>query len=92
MYSILTGEMDASEIDKKKALYEGKTTSSIIKDGDFKDTIEIPNDLKLRFKLEYAACTDFDITAKKFINAATDDNRHFYVVCCLSKMQVKVSL
>lgn len=85
LYSILTGEMDASEIDKKKALYEGKTTSSIIKDGDFKDTIEIPNDLKLRFKLEYAACTDFDITAKKFINAATDDNRHFYVVCCLSK-------
>lgn len=85
LYSILTGEMDASEIDKKKALYESKTTSSIIKDGDFKDTIEIPNDLKLRFKLEYAACPDFDITAKKIINTAADDNRHFYVVCCLSK-------
>lgn len=85
LYSILTGEMDASEIEKKKALYEGKTTSSIIKDEEFKDTIEIPYDLKLRFKIENAACSDFDITAKKYINAAIDDNRHFYVVCCLSK-------
>ena len=85
LYSILTGEMDASEIEKKKALYEGKTTSSIIKGEEFKDTIEIPYDLKLRFKIENAACSDFDITAKKYINAAIDDNRHFYVVCCLSK-------
>lgn len=85
LYSILTGEMDASEIDKKKASYESRTTSSIIKDGQLDETIEIPYDLKLRFKLEYAACTDFDTIAKKNINFAADDNRHFYIVCCLSK-------
>ena len=85
LYSILTGEMDASEIDKKKVAYENKTTSTIIKDGQLDDTIEIPYDLKLRFKLEYAACTDFDTIAKKCINNAADDNRHFYIVCCLSK-------
>lgn len=85
LYSVLTGEMDANQIDKKKAEFESRTTSSIIKGGQLDDTIEIPQDLRLRFKVEYAACTDFDIVAKKNINNAADDNRHFYIVACFSK-------
>lgn len=85
LYSVLTGEMDAGQIEKKKAEFESRTTSNIIKGGQFDDTIEIPQDLRLRFKVEYAACTDFDIVAKKNINNAADDNRHFYVVACFSK-------
>ena len=85
LYSVLTGEMDANQIDKKKAEFESRTTSNIIKGGQFDDTIEIPQDLRLRFRVEYAACTDFDIVAKKNINAAADDNRHFHVVACFSK-------
>ena len=85
LYSVLTGEMDANQIDKKKAEFESRTTSSIIKGGQLDDTIEIPQDLRLRFKVEYTACTDFDIVAKKNINNAADDNRHFYIVACFSK-------
>lgn len=85
LFSVLTGEMDANQIEKKKVEYEGRTTSSIIKSGQFDDTIELPFDLKLRFKIDYAACTDFDSVAKKSINSAADDNRHFYIVACFSK-------
>lgn len=75
--------MDASEIDKKKAAYEGKTTSSIIKDGQLNDTVEIPYDLNLRFKLEYATCTDFDTIAKKILMMLQMiiDISMWYVVC-----------
>ena len=65
LYSVLTGEMDANQIDKKKAEFESRTTSSIIKGGQLDDTIEIPQDLRLRFKVEYAACTDFDIVKRR---------------------------
>lgn len=87
LYSILTGGLDANEIDKKKSIYEAKTTSSIIKDGNLNNIIEIPFDLRLRFKTECAACTDFDSIAKKCINKAAEDDRHFYMVCCLSKTE-----
>ena len=85
LYSVLTGEMDANQIDKKKAEFEGRTTSNIIKGGQLDDVIELSHDLCLRFKIEYAACTDFDMVAKKSINIAADDNRHFYIVVCFSK-------
>lgn len=85
VYSVLMGEMDTDQIEKRKAEFETRTTSSLIKGELFEDTIDIPQDLRLRFKVEYAACTDFDIVAKKSINNAADDPRHFYIVACFSK-------
>lgn len=85
LYSVLTGELDADQIEKKKSEFENRTTSSLIKDGELSEAIELPHDLKLRFKVSYAAVTDFEQIAKKAMNLTSDDSRHFYVVVGLSK-------
>ncbi len=85
LYSVLTGELDTDQIEKKKAEFENRTTSTLIHDGELNESIELPHDLKLRYKLSYAGVTDFDQLAKKAINDAADDERHIYVVVGLSK-------
>ena len=56
LYSVLRERMDANQIDKKKAEFESRTTSSIIKGGQLDDTIEIPQDLRyaLRWSMPLA--------------------------------------
>ena len=85
LYSILTGELDTDQIEKKKAEFENKTTSALIRDGELSEAIELPHDLKLRYKMIFVGVTDFEQLAKKAINDADDDERHIYVVVGLSK-------
>lgn len=85
LYSVLTGELDADQILKKKVEFENRTTSQLIRDGELNEAIELSHDLKLRFKLYYAGVTDLDQIAKKAINESVDDSRHFYLVVGLSK-------
>ena len=83
LYSVLTGELDSGQIEKQKANFESHSTSRLIQDGELNDSIELPHDLKLRFKTCYSGITDFDQNARKAINDT--DSRHFYIVFCLSK-------
>lgn len=85
LYSVLTGEIDADEIDKKKAEYENRSTNGLIKEGMLEDAIELPHDLRLRYRVNYVGTTEFEMVAKQAISKAEDDKSHFYVVVCLSK-------
>lgn len=85
LYSVLTGDMDADQISKNKGEFEKRTTSNLIQDGQLNESVDIPQDLKLRFKLAYAGVTDIDQIARKYINEANDNNLYFYAVVCLSK-------
>ena len=85
LYSVLTGEMDAAQIEKKKGDFESRTTSFLIKEGQLDEAIELSHDLKLRFNVSFAGPTDFDSIAKKALNDSLDSNRYFYVVAGLSK-------
>lgn len=85
LYSVLTGELDSNQIEKNKRNFDTKTTSTIIKENSLTDIVEIPFDLQLRFKVDYAGTSDFEQVARKAINQAEDDNRHFYVVTTMTK-------
>lgn len=85
LYSVLTGEMDVAQIEKKKDEFRNRTTSTLIKEGGLNQAIELPHDLVRRFKVEYAGITDFDQIARKSVNYAREDRLHFYVVVGLSK-------
>lgn len=92
LYSVLTGELDSNQIEQYKHTFETKTTSTIIKENSLTEKensltniIDIPFDLQLRFKVDYAGTSDFEQVARKAINKAEDDNRHFYVVTTMTK-------
>lgn len=85
LYSVHTGEIDADQIDKKKPEFEDRTTGALIKEGQLAGYIELPPELNLRYKVEYAGVTDFDQIARKAINNAAEDHRHFYAVVTVSK-------
>lgn len=85
LYSVLIGDMDTDEIEKKKAEYIGKTTSALIKIGELDTAIDIPVELSLRYKVSYAGATDFDNVSKELISKALDDNLHFYALVSLVK-------
>lgn len=85
LYSVLTGEMDANQIDKEKARFAERTTSSLLADVNVEEAIELAHDLRLRFKLSFAGPTDFDQKAKQAINASNDDTRYFQVVVGLAR-------
>lgn len=80
LYSVLTGEMDAAQIDKEKAQFEARTTTNLISDGSINEALELDHDLSLRFKLSFAGATDIDSKAKQAIREASEDLRHFQVV------------
>lgn len=85
LYSVHTGELDADQIEKKKAEFESRSTSKLIQEGEISGAIELPHDLKLRYKTYYAGITDFDEKARAAINNAEFDNLHFHLVFGLSK-------
>lgn len=85
LYSVHTGEMDADQIEKKKQEFEDRPTSTLIKEGELTKSIELPLALSLRYNIEYASVTDFDQIAKKAINEASEDRRHFYAVIAISR-------
>lgn len=85
LYSVLTGEMDADQIEKQKAQFEGKSTTNLLDYIKVDETIELDHDLKLRFNMFYAGPTDLDSKAKQAVNKSLEDMRHFQVVVGFSR-------
>lgn len=86
VYSVLTGDYDTDQIEKYKKEFIGEPTSKLINDDEIKDNIiDLNYDLKMRFKIEYSAVTDFDAKAKAAISKANEDLLHFYIIFALSK-------
>lgn len=79
VYAILTGEIDSNKIDEQKKIYEGKQTTTLIQEGELLDAIELPPALKLRYSIEYAGTTDFELKAKKAISSAQDKEHQHYI-------------
>ncbi|MDH6344119.1 hypothetical protein M2480_002561 [Parabacteroides sp. PFB2-12] len=85
VYSVLVGEVADGQIDKYKKKYETKTTTSLITEGCLDEAIELPAALRLRYKLTYASLTDFEQSAKRWINEAQKDQKHLYAVVTFAK-------
>lgn len=85
LYSVLTGEMDANQIEKEKSKFEGKSTTSLLADVQVEEALELDHDLKLRFNMSFVGPTDLDAKAKQVNTKAMDDPRHFQVVVGLSR-------
>ena len=85
VYSILTGEMDSNKIEENKKQFEAKSTSSLIVEGNLADSIELPAPLRLRFILDSAGVTDFDLKAKKVIDLAEANPLRIYGIVSFSK-------
>ena len=85
VYSILTGEMDSNKIDENKKQFESKNTSSLIVEGNLTESIELPAALRLRYIIDSAGVTDFDIKAKKAIDLAEADPLRLYAIVSFAK-------
>lgn len=87
VYAILTGEIDSNKIDEQKKIYEGKQTTTLIQEGELFEAIELPAALKLRYIVEYAGTTDFEVKAKKAIAFAQDqEHQHnIYALVAFAK-------
>ena len=84
-YSILTGMMDAGQIENSKKQFESKPTSSLIQEGSLGESIELTPSLSLRCKLDYAGITDFDTISKRMQSLAKEDDKKIYVVATFAK-------
>ncbi len=85
IYSVSSGERDENQIANKKKEYKRRNVSNLIQDGQLNESIVLPHDLKLRFKMFYVGITDFDNAVKKYISNAEDNTLYFYTIVCLSK-------
>lgn len=85
VYSILTGEMDSNKIEENKKQFESKTTANLVLEGNLSESIELPAALRLRYILDYAGATDFDLKARKAIELAEGNSRKLYAVVTFSK-------
>lgn len=85
LYSILTGGIDAGQLNKIKEEFRKKTTANLIQNGQLNEAIIFPQQLKLRFQMAYAGVSDIDQIVKKFINEEQDHPQNFYAIICLSK-------
>lgn len=84
-YSILTGTMDAGQIENSKKQFETKSTSTLIQEGSVGESIELTAALRLRCKLDYASINDFEMIAKKASSFADSDDKRIYVVATFAK-------
>ena len=84
-YSILTGTMDAGQIENSKKQFETKPTSTLVQEGTIGESIELTAALRLRCKLDYACINDFEIVSKKAASLADSDDKRIYVVATFSK-------
>lgn len=68
IYSVLTGTMDSSQIDKKKSEFENVSTLNLIQQGELNRSFEMPKKLSLRYKVTYTSYSELE----KQINYAQD--------------------
>lgn len=85
IYSVLTGSLDSDQIEKFKAKYKARLTSQLIEEGELADCITLPQDIQLRYKIEYAGVSDFDAKTRRQIDNALNDERHIYAVMMFAK-------
>lgn len=84
-YSILTGTMDAGQIESSKKQFESKTTSTLIQEGQLGESIELSAALKLRCQLDYAGLSDFEMVSKKASSLASANDKKLFVVVTFAK-------
>lgn len=85
IYAVLTGELDSSAIDAKKKTFREKKTIDLIQNPAFGDAIGLENDVKLRYRLEYATADNFDAVFNKILSKSEGDMCHIYGVVTFSK-------
>lgn len=85
VYAILTGEIDSNKIDEQKKTYQQKNTPTLIQEGKLEETLELSASMKLRYVIDYAGATDFELKAKKAIATARENQHKMYAVMTFSK-------
>ena len=85
IFAVLNGEFDSSQIDEKKKLFLNKRTTDIIELEQFNDVLEIPNMLKLRYRIDNATAFNLDLKFNQIQSKAESDNRHIYAIATFAK-------
>ena len=85
VYSILTGTMDSSQIEKKKSEYAGATTSTLMKQIDLTRCLDLPAKLRLRFKTEYTCYSELEGKINYSMEKSSTDQNHIYAIATFAK-------
>lgn len=85
IYSVLTGTMDSSQIEKKKGEFENVSTSNLIEQGDLKQCFEMPRKLSLRYNVTYTSYSELEKNINKTNEKSVEDPNHIFAVVTFAR-------
>ena len=85
VYSVLTGSMDTTQIDKKKGEFERVSTTNLIDQGQLSSCLELSDKLRLRYKVAYTAQSDLDNKIRKQFEESEQSANHIYAIVTFAR-------
>lgn len=85
VYSVLTGSMDTTQIEKKKGEFENVSTSSLIQQGELSRCVELPAKLRLRYAVSYTAYSELEKQINQAKEKTETDPNHIYAIVTFAR-------